>query len=67
MACNSFGTSHLMPIAPLLYLSQDDQNEIKHDIFGHMMPLPLAWCHLMPMPSSMAPVDSLEQDNQNRI
>ena len=30
-----------MPIAPLHSLGQDNQNEVQHDIFGHVMPLAL--------------------------
>ena len=29
-------------MAPLHLLGQDNQNEMQHDIFGHMMPLALA-------------------------
>ena len=31
-----------MPMAPLNFLGQDNQNEMQHDFFGHMMLLALA-------------------------
>ena len=29
-------------MVPLHFLGQDDQNEVQHDIIGHLMPLVLA-------------------------
>ena len=33
---------HIMSMAPLHFLGQDNQNELQHDLFVHVMPLALA-------------------------
>ena len=44
-------------------LGQDDQDEIQHDLFGHMMPLAQHKHNVMPMSSLMAPMHLFSQDS----
>ena len=54
-------------IAPLHFFSQDNENEMQHNYFGHVMLLMLVQCHIMPTMSSMAQIHLLGQEAQKEM
>ena len=63
MSRHIFVIPMVFSMSPLHTLGNSDQNEVKHDVFIHVMPLVTALLHVMQTASSMASFSSLGEGN----